>query len=181
LSRRLLTLRRLGRRAQPASLALRISAGAGRVSCLARQSLRLGRKVSRCLGGVESLVALEAGSVSACPDHLRLWAVPQLTGCLVERSVHRAVDDAGLETSVCVAESNRGAHDTVVAVALTQWCLRSSVSWSSAGLSLAVRAAGLQVPRPPNLPRHSDTTTISYSKPTVYKGWPQIWQIHSAR
>jgi hypothetical protein len=126
------------------------------------------------VGGVESLVALEAGSVSACSDPFRPRAVPQLTGCLVERSDHRAVDDAGLETSVCVAKSNRGAHDTVVAVALKQWCLRSSVSWSSAGLSLAVRVVGLQ------LSRHSDTTTISYSKPTVYKEWPQIWQIHSA-
>jgi hypothetical protein len=69
---------------------------------------------------VESLVALEAGSVSACPDPHRPRAVPQLTGCLVERSVDRAVDDAGLETSVCVAKSNRGAHDTVVAEALKQ-------------------------------------------------------------
>jgi hypothetical protein len=32
----------------------------------------------------------------------------------VERSIHVPVDDAGLEASVCVAERNRGAHDTLV-------------------------------------------------------------------
>lgn len=71
------------------------------------------------MGVVESLVALEAGSVSACLD-LCPRAVPQLTRCLVERSIHVAVDDGGLEASICVAKRNRGAHDTLV-VALKQW------------------------------------------------------------
>jgi hypothetical protein len=90
---------------------------------------------------------------------LRPRAVPQLTRCLVERSIHVAVNDAGLEASVCVAERNRRAHDTL-AVALKQWYLRSSASWSSARLSLAVRAVGLQASQPPN---HSNITTTSCS------------------
>jgi hypothetical protein len=60
--------------------------------------------------------------VLACLDPLRPRVVPQLTRCLVERSIYVAVNDAGLEASVCVAKRNRGAHDTLV-VALKQWCL----------------------------------------------------------
>jgi len=72
---------------------------------------------------VESLAALQAGLVSACLGLLRPRAVPQLTRCrLVERSIHVAVNDAGLEASVCVAKRKRGAHDTL-AVALELWCL----------------------------------------------------------
>ena len=80
------------------------------------------------MGEVESLVALEMGLlVLACLDPLRPWAVPQLTRGQVKRSIHVAVNDAGLEASVCVAKRNRGAHDTLV-VALKQWYLRSSAS-----------------------------------------------------
>jgi hypothetical protein len=80
------------------------------------------------MGEVESLVALKVGFVSA----LLSSGVPQLTGCLVKRSIHVAVNNAGLEASVCVAKRNRGVHDTGVIVS-KQWCLRSSASWSSAG------------------------------------------------
>jgi hypothetical protein len=129
-------------------------------------------------GGVSSRSEVGHLLVLACLDPLRPRAVPQLTRCLVERSIHVAVNDASLESSVCVAERNFGGHDTVL-VALKQWCLRSSACWSSAGLSLAVRVA--EASRPPKLPRHSGTTTSSCFKPTVYKRWPQIWQLHSAR
>jgi hypothetical protein len=132
------------------------------------------------MGVVESRVALEAGSVSACSGTVRPRAVAQLTGCLVERSIHVAVNDAGLEASVCIAKRNRGAHDTLV-IALKQRCLRSSVSWSSAGLSLAVRAVGLQAFWPPNLPHHSNITTIGRAESPVYKIWHQILRYHSVR
>jgi hypothetical protein len=79
--------------------------------------------------------------VLACLDPLRPRAVPQLTGRLIVRSNHVAVNNAGLEGSVGVAKRNRGVHNNV-AVVLKQWGLRSIASWSSAGLSLAVRAVG---------------------------------------
>jgi hypothetical protein len=65
---------------------------------------------------VESLAALQAGFVSACLGPLRPRAVPQLTRCLVERSIYVAINDAGLEASVCAAKRNRGAHDILVVV-----------------------------------------------------------------
>jgi len=42
-------------------------------------------------------------------------AVAQLTGCLVERSVHRAVGDAHLQTGIRVAKRDCGGHDTIAA------------------------------------------------------------------
>jgi len=56
------------------------------------------------MGMVESLVVLEARSVSAGSGPPELKAVLQLTGWKVERSAHRAVDDACLEAGVRVAK-----------------------------------------------------------------------------
>jgi hypothetical protein len=63
--------------------------------------------------------------VLACLDPLCPRAVPQLTGCLIKRSIHVIFNDAGLEASICVAKRDVGGHDTLV-VALKQWCLRLS-------------------------------------------------------
>jgi hypothetical protein len=62
---------------------------------------------------VESLAALEAGSVSALLGPLELGQCRErLTRWKVERRVHQAVDDARLEAGVCVAKSNCGVHNT---------------------------------------------------------------------
>ena len=133
MSRRLLTPHRLGRRVQSASSAPRIFGRLVRVSCLAQQSRRRERRVSRYLGGVESRVALEAGSVSAGSGLPELKAVPQLTGWQVERSAHRAVDDTRLEAGVSVTKRDGGRHANVIVVCCVSrlWCLRRSLCCAS--------------------------------------------------
>ena len=102
---------------------------------------------------VESLIALEVGSVSACLGPLRPRAVAQLTRRKVDRNP--VVDDARLETGIRVAERDCAAHNTV-AVALSGGVC-DEVS-ARAQLGSAWWFAQLAY-RPPNLPRHSDTTT----------------------
>lgn len=77
------------------------------------------------MGVVESRVVLEAGSVSAGSGPLELKAVPQLTGWQVERSAHRAIKDATLDTVSSIAKRNHGSHDNVVVVYCVSrlWCL----------------------------------------------------------
>jgi hypothetical protein len=64
-------------------------------------------------GGVSSRSKVGLWSMLACLDPLRPRAVPQLTGWQVERSAHRAVDNASLETGVRVAKGNGGGHDAI--------------------------------------------------------------------
>jgi hypothetical protein len=67
---------------------------------------------------VESRVALEAGSVSACSAPLELIrAIPQRTRGKMERSVHWAVDDARLEAGVRVAKRECRSHTNVRSLA----------------------------------------------------------------
>jgi hypothetical protein len=87
---------------------------------------------------VESRVALDAGSVSACSGP-RARAIPQRTRRKVERSVHWAVNDAGLEASVSVPKSDCGVHDT----ASKLWCLRPTASRTLAVLQPGSLCRGL--------------------------------------
>jgi hypothetical protein len=64
-------------------------------------------------GGVSGCSEAGLFLVLACLDPLRPQAILQLTRCLEERSIHVAINDAGLEACVCVAKNVLRGHDTV--------------------------------------------------------------------
>ena len=86
-------------------------------------------------GGVSGRAA--AGLRLAPARTLRSSGGPQLTRWQVERSVHRAVDDAGLEAGVLVAKRDCGSHDTVL-----RNSLEAVVSVNKCHLDLAVLQPG---------------------------------------
>jgi hypothetical protein len=79
------------------------------------------------MGEVESPAALEAGSVSACPGPLELWAIPQLTRWKVERCIHVAVNGPSLDAVIRVTER----------------CCRRHEEWKNDGYSNYVSSLAL--------------------------------------